>query len=115
MTEINIPFSAENIRKILSDNKGRTTRSQHYRVGDTFEIWDEGKQKLRKFVIVQAFRTRMGYIRDRYWKGEGCSSSKEFEISWCKLHPNENKNGFDPERIKWHYVFEPAENPGGPF
>lgn len=115
---IDLPFTNENVKKILEGRKDHTTRTQHYHVGDIFTVFDDRDPyhtHIRKYVIIQAFRTRIGYIRDRYWKGEGYSSSKEFEVSWCRLHPRENKNGFDPDKLKWHYVFAPSDNPGGKF
>jgi len=81
MAWIEIPFSAKMRAAIADGRKCCTSRSvQKGEVGDLFVVAG------RTYRIVDISPARLTYVRDQFFRQEGCESPEAFDTLWRSLH-----------------------------
>jgi hypothetical protein len=88
MMEVQIPFLDEFTDALLGGRKTMTCRTKAYgKRGDYFKLCGA------MFVIMSVEKINLGYVADKHYKEEGCTSRADFIRIWNKIH---RRKRFDP-------------------
>lgn len=93
-----MPFMPKFHRLIPTGQKTATTRSEAY--GKPGDLLDTPVGVIR---LLDVRAATLGWVRDYYWREEGCDGPKDFEDIWSTIHP---RAGFREEAVKVLHVFE---------
>jgi hypothetical protein len=111
-----IPFHREMLKQVFLGNKFLTTRTKNYfpdwiqgngLFSDVYDYTDDAGDLW--FIYVQwnfVFKTRLGIVRDSYYKQEGFKTPEEFESFWGELHPRKKFSAIQPVWVHRLIVLE---------